>query len=199
MNIVFSVIVSFAFAVAGWNQLYWVSTSSSPSPMEVLTKATVQSAADSVELALRAAAGSLDPAGILRTTLFATMCSTVVAIVVAKLYARAFIKDRPVEAVGARPNLAHDNNESRQEIIADAGAYPTWVSALALIALAGCIPLAVIWGKWISPWAIPGFHVGVFDLRVCAEGSSRHTLAAVLTADIAGIMGGVVACKYLLG
>ena len=42
-------------------------------------------------------------------------------------------------------------------------------------------------------------HVGVFDLRVCAEGSSHHTLAAVLTADIAGIMGAVVACKYLFG
>ncbi len=52
MNIVFFVIVSFAFVVAGWNQLHWVSTSGSPWPMEVLTKATVQFAADSVELAL---------------------------------------------------------------------------------------------------------------------------------------------------
>ncbi|GEM_PF-5120712 len=80
------------------------------------------------------------------------------------------LKDRAVEAVGARPNLAHDNNESRQKIIADGGAYPTWVSALALIALAGCIPLAVIWGKWISPWAIPGLMLGfltfVFVRRV---------------------------------
>jgi len=88
------------------------------------------------------------------------MCSKIVAIVVAKLYARAFIKDSPVKAVVARPDLAHDNDESGQEIIADAGAYPTWVSAMALIALAGCIPLAVIWGKWISPWVIPGLMLG---------------------------------------
>ena len=172
MNIVFFAIVSLAFSVAGWNHLHWVSTSGSPSPMETLTKAMVQSAADSVALflaintssvtllptgviALRAAAGSSDPAGILPTTLFATMCSTIVAIVAAKLYARAFIKDRPVEAVGARPDLAHDNDESGQEIIADAEVYPTWVSALA-----GCIPLAVIWGKWISPWVIPGLMLG---------------------------------------
>ena len=171
MNIVFFAIVSLTFSVAGWNHLHWVSTSGSPSPMETLTKAMVQSAADSVALflaintssvtllptgviALRAA-GSSDPAGILPTTLFATMCSKIVAIVVAKLYARAFIKDRPVEAVGARPDLAHDNDESGQEIIADAGVYPTWVSALA-----GCIPLAVIWGKWISPWVIPGLMLG---------------------------------------
>ena len=172
MNIVFFAIASLAFSVAGWNHLHWVSTSGSPSPMETLTKAMVQSAADSMALflaintssvtllptgviALRAAAGSSDPAGILPTTLFATMCSKIVAIVVAKLYARAFIKDRPVEAVGARPDLAHDNDESGQEIIADAEVYPTWVSALA-----GCIPLAVIWGKWISPWVIPGLMLG---------------------------------------
>ena len=177
MNIVFFAIASLAFSVAGWNQLHWVSTSGSPSPMETLTKAMVQSAADSMALflaintssvtllptgviALRAAAGSSDPAGILPTTLFATMCSKIVAIVVAKLYARAFIKDRPVEAVGARLDLAHDNDESGQEVTADAGAYPTWVSAMALIALAGCVPLAVIWGKWISPWVIPGLMLG---------------------------------------
>ena len=35
-------------------------------------------------IALRAAAGSANPAGILPTTLFATFCSTVVAIVLAK-------------------------------------------------------------------------------------------------------------------
>ena len=39
-------------------------------------------------IALRAAAGSADPAGILPTTLFASPCSTLVAIVAAKLYSR---------------------------------------------------------------------------------------------------------------
>ena len=39
-------------------------------------------------IALRAAAGSADPAGILPTTLFATFCSTTAAIIAAKLYGR---------------------------------------------------------------------------------------------------------------
>ncbi|MGY9106635.1 MAG: nucleoside recognition domain-containing protein, partial [Alphaproteobacteria bacterium] len=43
-------------------------------------------------IALRAAAGSTDPAGIVPTTLFATLCSTLVAILVAKYYARLWRK-----------------------------------------------------------------------------------------------------------
>ncbi|MGE0653603.1 MAG: nucleoside recognition domain-containing protein, partial [Alphaproteobacteria bacterium] len=39
-------------------------------------------------IALRAAAGSTDPAAIVPTTLFATICSTTVAIIAAKLYQR---------------------------------------------------------------------------------------------------------------
>ena len=39
-------------------------------------------------IALRASAGSEDPAGILPTTLFATICSTIVAITAVKLYQR---------------------------------------------------------------------------------------------------------------
>ena len=39
-------------------------------------------------IALRAAAGSNDPAGIVATTLFATLCSTAAAILSAKLYQR---------------------------------------------------------------------------------------------------------------
>ena len=37
-------------------------------------------------IALRAAAGSADPAGILPTTLFATLCSTLTAVIAARLY-----------------------------------------------------------------------------------------------------------------
>ena len=46
-------------------------------------------------IAIRAAAGSTDPAGILPTTLFATICSTTVAIIAAKLYRRL----APLQAV----------------------------------------------------------------------------------------------------
>lgn len=39
-------------------------------------------------------------------------------------------------------------------------AYPVWVSLLAVSALIACIPLAVLWGKSISPWVIPGLMMG---------------------------------------
>ncbi len=271
MNIVFFGIIAIAFAVAGWNQLHWAGASGGPSPMEALTKAMVNSAADSVELALgligvmalflglvkvaeeggllrilarlirplmvrlfpsvppehpamgamilnmsanamglgnaatpfgiramqeldrlngspgtatdsmalflaintssvtllptgvialRAAAGSADPAGILPTTLFATMCSTVVAVIAAKLYARAFRKDRPVEAVGIRPDPVGNSGDGEEEAVYGLESYPGWISVLALIGLASFIPVAVVWGKWISPWVIPSLMLG---------------------------------------
>ena len=43
-------------------------------------------------IALRASAGSSDPAGILPTTLFATACSTIVAVLAAKFYGRFGLK-----------------------------------------------------------------------------------------------------------
>ena len=46
-------------------------------------------------IALRAAAGSVDPAGILPTTLFATACSTVVAVLAAKFYGRVILQKTP--------------------------------------------------------------------------------------------------------
>ncbi len=221
MNVVFFVIVLTSFVAAGWRQLHWASGQSIASPMESLTKAVIDSAGSSVELALgligvmtlflglvkvaeaggllrilsrlirplmirlfpdvppdhpamgamilnmsanalglgnaatpfgiramqeldklnsrhgtatdsmalflaintssvtllptgvialRAAAGSSDPAGILSTTLFATLCSTLAAICAAKIYARFFRKDRPLET----PRVGLDD-EARQE------------------------------------------------------------------------------------
>ena len=51
MNLVFFLVAT-AFLVAGLRQLGWGVAPGSPSPMEALTKAMVQSAADSVELAI---------------------------------------------------------------------------------------------------------------------------------------------------
>ena len=51
-------------------------------------------------IAIRAAAGSSDPAGILPTTLFATLFSTIIAIFAAKLYGKLpfFRRTRPVKS-----------------------------------------------------------------------------------------------------
>jgi spore maturation protein SpmB len=73
-------------------------------------------------IALRAAAGASDPAAILPTTLFATIGSTTVAVIAAKLYQR--------------------------------------LSLAALTALIALIPVAVCYGRSVSPWIIPALMVG---------------------------------------
>ncbi len=110
-------------------------------------------------IALRAAAGSADPAGILPTTLFATICSTLAAICAAKVYKR-FKKDRPQEhqEVDSDGDQGLERNAMSLDEASDA--YPVWVSLLAVSALIACIPLAVLWGKSISPWVIPGLMMG---------------------------------------
>jgi spore maturation protein SpmA len=109
-------------------------------------------------IALRAAAGSKDPAGILATTLFATVCSTVAAICAAFVYKRFFRSSRPEE----QWNTPKGESPEADGISLDdaAGAYPVWVSALAMMSLVAAIPLAVVWGRAVSPWVIPGLMVG---------------------------------------
>ena len=107
-------------------------------------------------IALRAAAGSTDPAGILPTTLFATLCSTVVAICAAKAYGRFFRRERPEEGEkDERPGgLPVEGEAALPE--GSTEAYPVWVSLLAVCSLFALIPLTVVYGRAISPWIIPG-------------------------------------------
>jgi spore maturation protein SpmB len=111
-------------------------------------------------IALRAASGSNDPAGILSTTLFATMCSTMIAIFSAKAYQRFFPENIKRELpVDENNNMAKtDKDKSCQSHTGDA--YPIWVSIIALGILITFIPLTVIYGRTISPWIIPGLMVG---------------------------------------
>ena len=127
-------------------------------------------------IALRAAAGSVDPAGILPTTLFATICSTTVAIVVAKLCQNYW----PVPATPTAPwpsdaqgdaksdwQMAAAGDDDREDdesptFPAEAGeGYPVWVSWLALAGIAALVPLMVLYGRAIAPWIIPGLMVGL--------------------------------------
>jgi spore maturation protein SpmA len=267
MNIVFLALVFIAFLVAGWGQLHGIPYEGHPTPMEALSKSMVQSATDSVELAigligvmalflglmkvaeaggllrvvarlirplmvrlfpgvpaehpamgamvlnlsanalglgnaatpfgiramqeleklnpkhgtatnsmalflaintssvtllptgviaLRAAAGSSDPAGILPTTLFATACSTLVAIAGAKIYARFFPFPGASIAMEAESPAAQEA-EKPDELDFDAQrGYPVWVSGLALAIVLAFIPFTILYGKRISPWIIPG-------------------------------------------
>lgn len=109
-------------------------------------------------IAIRAAAGSADPAGILPTTLFATACSTVAAITAALLY-RRFFPITPSTAVSKseEPESKSDDGVTLEQ---GEGSYPLYVSLLALGALVALIPITVVYGKVIAPWILPGIMVG---------------------------------------
>lgn len=113
-------------------------------------------------IALRAAAGSTDPAGIVPTTLFATICSTAIAIVTAKLLAPRFpvrageaADDGDTEKAAGEGPAAHADDLPQTE----EGSYPLWVSVTTLAAVAALVPLTVLYGKSIAPWIIPGLMV----------------------------------------
>jgi len=122
-------------------------------------------------IALRAAAGSNDPAGIVPTTLVATIFSTTVAIVMAKLLQRYWaasspgpISDAPVTSAAEGdgetvPEDARDLSKADQ-------AYPAAASIIALLCLFALVPLTVIYGKEIAPWIIPGLMIALLAFGV---------------------------------
>ncbi len=109
-------------------------------------------------IALRAAAGSADPAGILPTTLFATLCSTTVAIAAA-LFFRRFFPLGPVPAETVERAEKEEGGGDALPEEADA-AYPLWVSLLALAGLLALVPLSILYGRSIAPWILPGLMIG---------------------------------------
>jgi spore maturation protein SpmA/spore maturation protein SpmB len=115
-------------------------------------------------IAIRAAAGSADPAGILPTTLFATICSTTVAILMAKLLQR-YWSASPADLPGGLP-VTPEKTEAEPvsvplpETDAPVGeGYPAWVSMLALGTILAMVPVTIIHGRTIAPWIIPGLMV----------------------------------------
>ena len=110
-------------------------------------------------IALRAAAGSTDPAGILPTTLFASICGTIAAVVAALWLARFFPVGAPEAGEPAvdRPWVRED--APREPLPADPDAYPAWVSMLAVAALIALIPVTIAWGRAIAAWIVPGLMV----------------------------------------
>mgnify|MGYP003667599322 CR=1 FL=1 len=108
-------------------------------------------------IAIRAAAGSADPAAILPTTLLATICATIAAVSAAFLY-RRFFPVGPLDPDAAPVDRPWVNEEG--EHIEDAGAYPLWVSVAALGTLFALIPLTIVYGRALSPWIVPGLMVG---------------------------------------
>ncbi len=109
-------------------------------------------------IALRASAGSLDPAGILPTTLFATLCSTTVAIFAARFYQR-FSRVEPPPGFEPPEDTGEPAVTEPPAVAAAEGGYAFWVSWLALIGVVSLIPLTLVYGSVISPWIIPALAV----------------------------------------
>ena len=110
-------------------------------------------------IALRASLGSQDPAAILPTTLFATFCSTLAAILAAKSYQKFF-------PLPPSDGIIPGNGVDSQEALPDSTAYPAWISWTAIGTLFSCVPLTIIYGKFLSPWVIPALVVGFLGFGV---------------------------------
>jgi spore maturation protein SpmA len=137
-------------------------------------------------IALRASAGSLDPAGILPTTLFATLGSTAAAIAAAMVYRRFF---PPTTSRGAESENTAEPAAVETGIndISPSG-YPLWLSLLALGAVVAAIPLTIFFGRTISPWILPalmvfflvfGFLRGVRVYETFVEGAKEGFQVAI--------------------
>ena len=115
-------------------------------------------------IALRASAGSHDAAGILPTTLVATMTATATAIVAAKLYrsltpfAAAPVLNETTRTAPAPDSELGDGTSAMTHNTGEP--YPVWISAIALGALAALIPLTIFFGQALSAWIIPLLFVG---------------------------------------
>ncbi len=134
-------------------------------------------------IGIRAAMDSGDPAGIMGPTLFATFCSTTVAIVACKTYQRF----APIHPEDDDPVEEASTKHAEVDIEASA-AYPAWVTAIAFACIIALIPLTIVWGTIVAPWIIPaimlgllsfGFFRGVPVYEVFVEGAKEGFEIAV--------------------
>jgi spore maturation protein SpmA/spore maturation protein SpmB len=126
-------------------------------------------------IAIRAAAGSLDPAAIVPTTLFATICSTTVAIIMAKVLQRRWssnpaLSRNPAIAAGDPTPLPDGPSPAGPDgppsagpgdVTMASGAYPLWVSVSVLATIFALVPLTIVYGRDIAPWIIPGLMLSL--------------------------------------
>ncbi len=123
-------------------------------------------------IAWRASLGSTNPAGILPTTLCASLFATTMAVLVCKALQRFW----------AEPPGGREIPPQETEVVSPP--YPGWVSAIAIGAMLLGVPAAVVYGKVIAPWVVPVLTVGLV-----AYAGARGV--AVYEAFVAGAREGV--------
>jgi spore maturation protein SpmA len=118
-------------------------------------------------IALRASVGSMDPAGILPTTLFATICSTTVAIIAAKFYRRIWpVGGRQSQSESDDANTGTAPGAAEGLDTKTAEGYPLWVSVIVLSTVLSIVPTTIIYGSIIAPWIIPGLILGFLTFGI---------------------------------
>jgi len=113
-------------------------------------------------MALRAAAGSHDPAAVIPTTLFATVFATGAAILFARLGARWWPTPHPNPLPQGEREL--DVHVPSPPVGEGQGEGAGWKSALALLVFAAFIAATLLWGRAISPWILPVMVAGLLAL-----------------------------------
>lgn len=96
-------------------------------------------------IALRTSAGSADPAGIIVTTLLATLCSTIAAIVIAKWLQRFALPTETTKITTHPPEPIRALSKR----------------FLYLLGLVGAFTVIVHWGSRSTPWILPTLILGI--------------------------------------
>jgi spore maturation protein SpmA len=110
-------------------------------------------------IALRTASGSGDPAGIVPTTLAATLAATIVAIASAKLLARFFPTTGGVRVGSPSVPPVPSASSFDAGALAKVSPAPIWATVAVFAAIIGFIPATLVAGKILSAWLLPAIAV----------------------------------------
>lgn len=114
-------------------------------------------------IAMRSAAGSTDPAGVIPAILTASLIATILAVLLTKFIQR-FSSDPTIitENTNSKtdtPSAIHTQGDLTSP---HSRPVPLWATVLAMSVLISLIPITIIYGKYFSPWVIPTVTVGIF-------------------------------------
>lgn len=107
-------------------------------------------------IAMRSAAGSTDPAGVIPAILTASLIATILAVLLTKFIQRFFAEPSPI-----LENIKSDTDKNI-DLTSSSTPIPLWATVLAISILISLIPLTIFYGKYFSPWVIPTVTVAIF-------------------------------------
>lgn len=108
-------------------------------------------------IAMRSAAGSTDPAGVIPAILTASLIATILAVLLTKFIQRFFAEPAPI-----LENIKSDTDK-HIDLTSGSTPVPLWATVLAMSILISLIPLTIFYGKYFSPWVIPSVTVAIFS------------------------------------